>query len=328
MKFVGLHLIILLLIKTPLFAGKFIPSNQWLNITGQLEYGVRGFMLDLYYKDDDPKNTIILAHRLKPKPAFWNRRYFKQDFSTPFLSTIKQWLHDNPQDIITIHLESYVCDYKKIIDELDATDKNSESEANEPSLKSYLFDLCEYNGGKSQQGKTGCFWPSNKKTIKWPTLGEMRKSKKRLVIFSDKAEDAGYGITHVSNTMETQYDLSEFPVCEKRSEGRIQNTPVFVMNHFYKYMAIPGANLVLNYSAKANKYGKLLLRSGACCLQENKCPNFIAIDDVGLDGSGDRQIVLTINKQNFMCHCVEEDYLSEEKSESQINDNIPKHDEL
>lgn len=289
-------------------------------------------MVDLYYQNDDPQNSIILAHRLKPEPAFWNRRYFKQDFSSPFLTTIKKWLHDNPQDIITIHLESYVRNHKKIIDELEVADKNSEKEANESSLKSYLFDLCEYNGGKSQQGKEECFWPNdNKKTIKWPTLEEMRKLNKRLVIFSDKVEDAGYGIIHVSNTMETQYDISEFPVCEKRAEGRVQNALVFVMNHFHKYMAIPGADFIWDYSAKANKYSALLLRSGACCLQENKCPNFIAIDDVGLYGKGDRRIVITINKQNFMCHCTEEkNRIFENESGNSVsnNSNIPEHDEL
>lgn len=85
-------------------------------------------------------------------------------------------------------------------------------------LDKYLFDLCEYNGGKAQKGKDQCRCTdrTNKKLseLRWPTLGEMRAQKKRLVIFSDKIEDTGYGIMYVSSTMETKYDISDYPNCE------------------------------------------------------------------------------------------------------------------
>jgi hypothetical protein len=285
-----------------LISNAFIARNQWLNIIDQLKYSVRGFMIDLYYKNDDPKNTIIIAHRLQPEPAIWNRRYFKQDFSNPFLKSIKEWLNNNSQDIITIHLESYIRNYKKIMKEI-----------NNAGLSAYLFDLYEYNGVVKKEEST-CInnsWFSwldetnlEPRKLIWPTLGEMREKNKRLVVFSDKREDVGYGIMHTLNTMETLYDLNDYPNCEMRTEeeDRALKAPIFVMNHFYKYMPIPGANIFGSYH-KANKYNALLLRAGACCLQENKCPNFIAIDDVGLDESGDRKIVLDINRHNKICHC-------------------------
>ena len=306
----------------PLITSTFIPRNQYRNIKDQLQYGVRGFMVDLYYKNDDPKNTIILAHRAQPEPAIWNRRYFKQDFSSPFLETVEEWLRNNPQDIITIHLESYVKKYDKIKEAIDAA-----------GLGKYLFDLCEYNGGEAQKGKAQCKWSDGKERrineLRWPTLGEMRKQGKNLVVFSDKTEDAGYGIMHVSNTMETQYDLSKFFICEKRSEGRAQNARIFVMNHFYKSRAMPGATVLFNYD-KVNKYDGLILRVGACCFQEKRCPNFMAVDNIGSDGSADRQIVLAINNHIDKCRCIAQEFLSEENGEESgsSNNEIYDHDEL
>lgn len=274
----------------------YLHPNQILNIKEQLEFGVRGFMIDLY-ENDDKNKPIILSHRRTE--TSWDN--YDQDFLYPFLHTIKEWLNDpeNADDIITLHLESYVRSYKKIIDVIDALDIRDENK-NVLALKSFLFDLCEYSGGASKTGRAECVWPNSKKTIKWPTLGEMRRTNKRLIIFSDKTEDAGYGIMHVSNTMETQYDLSEFPICEKRSEGRKQNAPIFIMNHFHKYIVVPGISLLYDYD-KVNTRGALLLRAGACCLQESQCPNFIAIDNVGSTKDRGRQIVLAINEYNEKC---------------------------
>ena len=63
-------------------------------------------MIDLYKNDDlnsISREPIIIAH--KPSENSWIA-LFRQNFSHPFLSTIKKWM-DNPindQDIITIHL--------------------------------------------------------------------------------------------------------------------------------------------------------------------------------------------------------------------------------
>ena len=269
------------------FENKFINENQSLNIRKQLEYGVRGFMIDLYYEKDNPANSIILAHSMKEKGnSFVTIRHYKQKISSPFLETVKKWLDDNPQDIITFHLESYIRDYNKIIEELKTV-----------GLYDYLFDLYEYNN----QGLAEHFKSLDSKELAWPTLGEMRQHNKQLVVFSDKIEDSGYGIMYVSNTMETQYDLDGFPSCEKRYDGRVEEAPIFIFNHFCKYRSMPASGIICNYK-KRNKYDNILLRVAKCWLQECKSPNFVAVDMVGHKKGNEKQIVLDINNYNEKCY--------------------------
>ncbi len=103
---------------------------------------------------------------------------------------------------------------------------------------------------------------------------------------------------HVSTTMETQYDLSEYPACEKSREGRSPKAPMFVMNHFYKYEPIPGARLIADFD-RVNEYDELLKRVSSCFYQENQWPNFIAVDNVGSKKGGERAIVIDINNRNI-----------------------------
>ena len=308
--------------RDPLFEKKLIRANQSINIEEQLQYGVRSFMIDLYY--DQNRNmvgkskacllaqigepciecpfhnfgtssyydefqtyqSIFIAHSLQEKGLILGARYYKQPFSSPFLLTIKNWLDDpnNSNDIITIHLESYVRNYDAISNEIEKA-----------GLKSYLFDLCEYNGCKTKIGAKKCDCSRRvgpNIPIKWPTLGEMRGQKKRLVVFSDKSEDVGYGIMHVSNTMETQYDLSEYPGCEMRKEGREITSPLLVLNHFYKMFSINGKI--------DNSYDFLKKRVCDCYVLKFQWPNFIAVDLV--DQSQDaKRIVLDINIRNLKC---------------------------
>ena len=270
------------------FLAMRLHPNQKRNIQEQLLYGVKSFMVDLHYEDSNLNKSIILAH----KNDFTGGKNYRQKFSFPFLQTINKWLEDYPQDIITIHLESYVRNYEKIIGELDAINAESENGTSEPKLTSYLFDLCEYNGGMAKKGKSKCDCSSGKqlekKQLRWPTLGEMRQKNKRLVI-------AGYGIMHVSNTMETQYDIRGYPDCEMRSEreGRSLKVPIFIMNHFYGWEAIPGIGCF--YEA-ANEFNEIAKRVGVCALQEGQWPNFIAVDNVGSKSGEERQIVLAINE--------------------------------
>ena len=180
-------------------------------------------------------------------------------------------------------------DYKKIIDVIENA-----------GLKSYLFDLCEYNGGNAQEGKTECSWSSRKKLepgqLQWPTLGEMRKQKKRLIIFSDKEADSGYGIMHTKNYMETDYDLKKSPNCEMRGDNRATTASLFVMNHFYK---LPHG-LFIEDAAQTNDYNKLHERICSCFFQKGLWPNFIAVDYVNVGET--KKIVSDINKNNIKCH--------------------------
>lgn len=296
------------------FLNQFLFPNQQKNIRNQLLYGVRSFMIDLYYENDDPNASIILAHN----NDLTGGKNYVQKFSSPFLSTIKEWVNDpkHQDDIITIHLESYIRDYDKIKDEID----NAE-------LGEYLFDLCEYNGGKTQKGKARCLLLDDAELdlneLGWPTIGEMRERKKTIVIFSDKTEDVGKGIIHISSTMETKYDLREYPYCEMRLEGRSLQAPIFIMNHFYGMQAIPyGIGRYYRWK-DANEFYKIVTRAGECALQSGQWPNFIAFDNIGYQNNDERKIVIEINNFNRNCYGVVK---TEDKIESKHEGHM--HDEL
>ena len=268
----------------------YINPNQILDIKEQLEFGVRGFMIDLYYeldKNQDKTNRINMAHATNEHSSL----HFYEQPLAPFLKTIKEWLDSHPNDIITLHLESYIRNYGLLVKNL-----------KDAGLYELLFNFDS--------------------EAKWPTLGWMRKNNKRLVIFSDKFEDAGYGIMYVSDTMETEYDIGEFPNCEKRSEGRAKKSPIFIVNHFYKFSIIPGATKTIATVRSIrsiidktvdltlinqNQYQNLVRRAGICFFQEGQWPNFMAVDFIGAINGGERKITLDINSNNCCCLEANED---------------------
>ena len=165
----------------------------------------------------------------------------------------------------------------------------------------------------------------------------MRRNDKRVVVLSDKTEDAGYGIMHVSTTMETEYDISSFPNCEKRTDGRAEKATLFVMNHFYGWQAVPGMGKYLD-SKVPNRFNATAKRVGICVLQEGRWPNFLAVDNVGFLDGGERKVVLIINEINKEHCCIGRETVSKNESvaeekdkeshEPDIGDNVPDHDEL
>lgn len=248
-----------------------VLPNQILTIEQQLYFGVRSFMVDL--RLDDNKNIIIVHGNI----------LFKQPL-LPFLDTIKRRLDNHHNDIITIHFESYVGDYSKLINMI-----------NSAGLKSYLFNL---GGGK-----------------KWPTLGYMRKTNERLVVFSDNVGDTGPNIMFTSEYMETDYNLIRSPNCEmrydKRANPHTKPAPdLFVMNHFYPLTINTGSYgvniddklpyLTGSFMGSINEYENMRARVCDCFKQFHKWPNFVAVDFVGASGK-ELEIVLNINNKRMNC---------------------------
>lgn len=275
----------------PSFSNWFLlPPNQILNINQQLEFGVKSFMIDLYYQLDQNNNRtsqINIAHSSGDNPN--NTRFFEQPLA-PFLTTIKDWLDSHHQDIITLHLESYIRDYKLIKQHLDAA-----------GLTPYLFD------------------PGN--NSEWPTLKEMRDNNTRLVIFSDNSQDIGPGILYTNRYLETQYDLEKYHKCEMRRDNRANpdnsiahnksNGVLLVMNNFYPLSipvmgltyseansAITGHISLLRYSQ--DEYEKMMTRICLCHKKFDQFPNFIAVDHVGLS---DAPVDLVINLSTKYTQC-------------------------
>jgi hypothetical protein len=257
----------------------------------QFAYGVRSFMIDLYwYKSNEAADPYIaLCHQSgAPKKdqerlsansncALTTRlRWQEPQQALEFFQKVAGWLGVDEQAIITVHLESYL-------------GKDSAPDLwnilREAGVDQYVY-LPPHPVGPS----------------KWPTLGQLRKSNKRLIIFSDNKDD---NVIWVWAYRETQFDLKEFPGAEMRANGRglpkgtiikgklasdiYPLSQLLVMNHFYS-ISFPAHYPVVNSGEEIFK------RVNLCYAQENRLPNFIAVDFVeeGLDG-GALAVVLMLN---------------------------------
>ena len=206
--------------------------NQQFNLTKQMQDGVRALMLDVY--DVDGQATVYHGFQFTGSEPFVNNLY-----------EIRNFLRDNPHEIITIILECYV-PFSMIKDEILTA-----------GLYSYLY--------------------TKKPNDDWSTLKEMISTNKRLVILSDEndavKEDWYHYVWH--HAVETPFsinDVSEFDCSLNR--GNINND-LFILNHFATTEIGTGD---LNRSRQANAAPFLLNRALQCEQEVGKRVNFLTVD--------------------------------------------------
>ena len=203
-----------------------ILQNQILNIKEQLDFGVRTFFIDVYTDKKDPHAPIKFSHGSGGHTRAFTRRW---EF---FLEDINHFLSSTPNEIITLHLESYVENYDKIMRDLCAA-----------RLDTYLYFAA-------------------KSSTDWDTREQMIKNNQRLLVFSDANKDCGPGIMNTRDyVIENHYkgyecvyrDFKRLKIpeqcvnsnrdiyqCTKDSmithpvgSNNNQGAIIFVMNHFY-----------------------------------------------------------------------------------------------
>jgi len=238
-------------------------AQQNLSLQDQFNYGVRSFMIDLWWYDPawllNPQALVTLS----PGPSSYVclchdngvLSQFQRGFSAPtpvseFFSQVRDWLNANNQAVITLHLE----------DRLDNGPLGPAAAIEGLLRDAGLLDFVYRPGTQDVQD--------------WPTLGQMRTTGKRLIIFSDKRSD---GMINVASYRETKYDLGEFPNCEMRGEGRNSNgqRKLFLLNHFYK-VSLPS---IYDYKG-VNSCEEIRRRLESCSQSQRLLPNFIAVDYV------------------------------------------------
>ena len=204
----------------------FLFPNQKSNIAKQLNNGVRALMIDVY--DDNGSTVVYHAYKfLGSQPL------------SVYLNDIKYFLENNPNEIITIILESY-------------TSSNAiEYEISKVGLLDYLH-IQDVNS-------------------LWPTIQSMINSNKRLVIFSDKND--------ASEKQSWYHYLWDFAVENKYGEincefnrGNPKNS-LFIFNHFVT--SLTGSKDNAN---KVNSFKYLMNHITNCKDLKNKFPNFITVD--------------------------------------------------
>ncbi|MGK0253132.1 MAG: hypothetical protein ACI9OE_000592 [Mariniflexile sp.] len=206
----------------------FLP-NQTQSVNAQLNAGVRGLMLDVY----DDNGTSMVYHGY----AFIGSKPLSN-----FLNTIKTFLDNNPNEIVTIILECY-------------TSANAiENEMNGSGLSGYLYTHPELTS--------------------WPTLQTMINNNKRLVIFSDQNDASpSQGWYHYvwDEAFENPYSAAnsgEFSCQVNRGNG---SNDLFILNNF-----ITPANATDAQTVNTNPY--FLNRVQQCQQERGKFPNFITVD--------------------------------------------------
>ena len=257
-----------------LLQGGWVYQQQTLSFSQLYRYGVRGFMLDVYY--DEQEEELLLCHG-GCRATFIAQKVGPPDTLASWLAQIRHTLAAQPQEIITLQLESYVI-ASEIYELLDTT-----------GLKPYLL--------------------TSKKPIDLSlTLGEMRANNERLVIFSDYAKerqistDFAYApaIYPSKYYKETHYSLRDYKKCEMRTDFRADpldsSISLFVFNHFYR----------TSYEAASkayddiNSYTTIMLRA-KLCMEKGLFPNFITVDFVERgDFGGAKSVVETLmSMQNY-----------------------------
>ncbi len=214
----------------------FLFPNNTFPISQQLVDGVRGFMLDVYV--NDTSGQVVMYHSFEGLGS---------ELLVDVLGDIKVFMDENPTEIITLILESYV------------------------TAEQFAADI-----------ETAGLLPYTHTQVlgeAWPTIQEMRDSNQRLVVLSD-TDDGGeeypwymymwdFAVeTHYSNHRRT--DLT----CDY-NRGDAEND-LFILNAFITN-SLAGFGLI-DSAAVVNEEVFLSNYCLQCAEETGKRPNFVTID--------------------------------------------------
>jgi hypothetical protein len=236
--------------------------NQSMTMTQQLDYGVRGLMLDLWEVGE--KKSVRLCH---------GGTCLGEVFATELNKTILPFLRANKNAVITLHLEDYT-----------SRQALANALAQVPDLAQFTFKPDSWPSSESQD---------------WPTLEEIIASGQRLLIFTLNNGNSGDfpvggGVAHVmrsdQGTVENYWSLGDTIFTHDRScKTRWGSVPLdtksvawsgkkwarlFTMNHFH------GAAF-RSHSASDNAFNDLSSRvQDFCAPAAKRNPNYLALDHV------------------------------------------------
>ena len=225
--------------------------NQTNDISKQLSDGVRALMIDVYDHFGIPTayHSFYILGSIPISEIF---------------NDIKDFLDNNPNEIVTIILECYVS--------ADAI----ENEIINSGLTNYLY---AHN-------------------ISWPTLQNMINNNTRLVIFSDENDaNASQNWYHYiwDYAVETHFNINSINdfSCEFNRGDSTNN--LFILNHF-----VTDINLgygLYNESQDVNQNPFFINRVESCQNEKNKFPNFLTVDFYELGNSFN--VLNQVNNVNF-----------------------------
>lgn len=263
-----------------------VAANQALDVTNQLDDGVRFLQAQMHWPDND---TV-------PHFCHTTCDLFDAGPITDWLGKVVSWVAANRFDVVTILLENG--NY--------STPDLYVPYINQTGLLNYVY--------------TPPYQPMNYST--WPTLAEMIIYNTRVVLFLDyMANQTAYPwwIDEFSNMWETPFDPTNqsFP-CTVDRGGPL--TPVEAANKLYlanhnlnAEVSILGTSLlvpdvtVLNTTNNVTGFGSLGVTAATCIGDYGRAPNVLNVDYYNYGGSADSgavfEVAASLNNVTYLGGC-------------------------
>ncbi|KAJ9652876.1 hypothetical protein H2198_007878 [Neophaeococcomyces mojaviensis] len=234
-----------------------VASNQALDVTTQLNDGIR--MLQFQVHKPNSTSSLFLCHT--------SCDLLNAGTLVDYLTTVRQWLDQNPYDVLTILMGNYdFIDPGNFIDPI----YNS-------GLNRYVYTPPAVPMGLSQ----------------WPTLGEMIITQRRVVIMLDyQANQTAipWLLDEFANMWETPFSPTDptFPCTQDRPPNQARNISedrMYIANHNLNVeisiasisLLIPASTL-LNQTNAATGSGSAGATSQNCTADWGRPPNFLLVD--------------------------------------------------
>ncbi len=245
-------------------------AQQRLSIPKQLELGVRGFMLDTRIVN----NEVRLCH----KNAFLTRLISRGEEPLPLhdlLVTMRTFLENNPTEVISIFLETYVAQPNTVVDD----------PFTQAGLGTYILTPDSHSS--------------------WPTLGWMRKENKRLVIFNAQCK-TDYCFNAWQNVVENQWGtLHPVRACRERPESKQwqkYDRSLYLLNYFPMFnLSFDGSYKHINTNGLDTFLDKVLKTGLTSGSNRQLLPTFLCMDYIDI-GNGLEHVmrINTLKQQHLM----------------------------
>jgi len=233
------------------------------NIDAQLNYGIRTLLIDTNYWTEIATPSELssaeqlipsdiaaylyrnLAERLRAHPGTYlchNRCAYG---AVPFessLSTIKQFLDQNPDEVVTLVIQNGI------------TTKDTEAAFAASGISPYL-----YRGDPKRD---------------WPTLGQMIDSGQRLVVFAESgAPPPDWYHSYADLFQDTEFHVTSVAAMTCALKRGRPDAPLFLLNNWIQRTAPDRAD-----AAQVNGRAFIVERARRCGVARGELPNFIAVD--------------------------------------------------
>jgi hypothetical protein len=236
----------------------WVLPNQSIAIPDQLEFGIRGFLVDTYYGQLRDDGIVVNTSADDPEAKTYFCHVYCQLGASrlaPALRQITKFIRNHPNNVVLVENEDDITpfDFAKAV------------------KRSGLYDFV-YKGP----------------TDEWPTLRQMIRSQQQVVMLADN--DAGnvpwYHRTYQGILQETPYNFPNSHQLTQPSNWQASCGPnrgdvtgsMFLMNHWSPPTApaIPD----LEASAQVNARSVLVGRAEKCAEVRGRLPSIIAADQV------------------------------------------------